>query len=323
MNRSKLRIADRIAAVNTDVEFDAMAMEIFELQRNSSSIFSEFIDQVKDVKPEPFPFLPIEAFKHHNIGTAEDGGAIFKSSGTSGSHRSSHNVADIELYKTLSQKAFEHLFGSLTDWTVLALLPSYLENGDSSLVFMVNHFINEARSNSQFVSDPQNIFKLLASQKERNLPTLLIGVSYALLDLAAQHSFDWRGLSVMETGGMKGRKKELTRGELHRALQRGFPSSAIHSEYGMTELLSQAYAVEGEWFSAPPWMRVYTTSISDPFKILDPNQRVLLAFVDLANVHSCSFIQTRDIGIINSSGSFKVEGRLDNSDIRGCNLLYT
>jgi hypothetical protein len=323
LNRSKLRIADRIAAVNTDVQFDAMAMEFFERQRNSTSVYSDFIDRLNGIKSEPFPFLPIEAFKHHRIGDDQNSNVVFKSSGTTGSNRSSHYVSDIEIYKELSQSAFEHLFGPLSDKTVLALLPSYLENGDSSLVFMVNHFIDVAASNSQFVSDPLVIVTLLNSLKERDQPTLLIGVSYALLDMAERHSFDWSGLSVMETGGMKGRKKELTRGELHRALMLGFPSSSIHSEYGMTELLSQAYAVDGEWFSTPPWMRVYITSVSDPFHVLGPNQRGLLAFIDLANVHGCSFIQTRDIGIINSSGLFKVEGRLDNSDIRGCNLLYT
>ncbi len=159
--------------------------------------------------------------------------------------------------------------------------------------------------------------------KARNQKTLLIGVSFALLDYCENGTFNFDGLTVMETGGMKGRRKELTRVELHDALQKGFPTSHIHSEYGMTELLSQAYSSDGKWFSPAPWMRAFTTDISDPFLILPPGQRGLLAFIDLANYHSCSFIQTRDIGIINEEGLFTVEGRLDKSDLRGCNLLYT
>lgn len=291
-------------------------------------MYAEFlhrIDRQSLPEGEPPPFLPIELFKHYRVATESTHELVFKSSGTTGLQRAEHYIHDAELYRTLARQAFERRYGSLNDWVVLAFLPSYVEQGDSSLVFMVNEFIrasgNEA---SNFVLHRSGkLSAMLSALASRKIKTLLIGVSYALLDQAEHQAIDFPELIVMETGGMKGRRQELTREELHAALKKGFPTSDIHSEYGMTELLSQAYSLDGQWFQPAPWMRCYITEVSDPARILPPGARGLLAFADLANVYSCSFIQTRDIGMVNATGQFTVEGRLDNSDMRGCNLLYT
>ena len=249
---------------------------------------------------------------------------IFKSSGTTGQTRSTHFVANQEWYRKVSQQHFESLYGKLDEWVVLALLPSYQENGESSLVFMAEHFIDQALDESGFVlHQPQQLIERLTTLQQRKQKTLLIGVSYALLDFADCQDIDFPELTIMETGGMKGRREELTREQLHSAIRKGFPSSAINSEYGMTELLSQAYSLDGSWFTPPPWMKAYIREISDPLNTLPDGRRGLLAFVDLANLDSCAFIQTKDIGVVNEHGQFKVEGRLDHSDLRGCNLLYT
>lgn len=317
-----------MVSIDSDEAFAEMSKEIFAHQLEYNAVYQEFVQRIgrksaaHDFQP---PFLPIELFKHHRVSTQPTEDIIFQSSGTTGQQRSQHPVYDTALYKTLSQQAFERLYGPLTDWVVLALLPSYLETGDSSLVFMVDSFIQASghKESGFMLHQPETLKAALDQLRQRSQKTLLIGVSYALLDFAEQQSIDFPELCVMETGGMKGRRQELTREELHNALRSGFPSSPIHSEYGMTELLSQAYSQDGTWFQPPPWMRVYTTEISDPDRILPPNARGLLAFADLANVHSCAFLQTRDIGVVDERGLFTVEGRLDNSDIRGCNLLYT
>lgn len=324
MNFSKLQIADQLFQITSDEGFNECAKEIFQVQRSQVAPFREYLDLISWQEGQELPFMPIELFKHYRLNRFDREQAVFRSSGTSSDVRSSHYVHDVNLYSELSACHFETLYGDLKSWTILALLPSYLENGDSSLIFMVNDFIQKSHNpKSCFVRDEVHLNECLSNLGSKHSKTLLIGVSYALLDFSETHCIQFPNIVVMETGGMKGRKQELTRSELHKSLMKGFPQSQIHSEYGMTELLSQAYSEEQKPFVPPRWMKAFATDISDPFHRLPPGKRGLLAFIDLANIHSCSFIQTRDIGIINDSGHFTVEGRLDNSDIRGCNLLYT
>ena len=328
MTHSKLQIAHLLKAIGSDEDFETLASKSFEHQYKRNKSFKTYIDLIgkSTASAAGSPaFLPVELFKTHDVRCNELNDLLFLSSGTSAaSERAKHFVHDKFLYKDLATAHFEEKYGPLEDWVILALLPSYIENGESSLVLMADGFIKTAHKNSKFLlHKPEALLEEFNHLRKSNQKTLLIGVSYALLDFCEKHPISFPELVVMETGGMKGRRKELTRSELHDALKLGFPSSEIHSEYGMTELLSQAYSSDGKWFSPPRWMKVFTTEVSDPFKILGPNQRGLLAFIDLANYHSCSFIQTRDIGVVNDQGIFTVEGRLDKSDLRGCNLLYT
>lgn len=324
---SKVTIIDRIASVTSDEDFAALASEAFEFQLKNNVPYGRFVQDVyraEHLDLNTPPFLPIELFKHLRLSCSPHQEASFMSSGTSGIERSTHHVHDLSLYDALSTSHFEGLYGPLNEQVVLALLPSYIENGDSSLVYMVDRFIAKADPRSCFLlGQPEQLTETLLALKQEKKATVLFGVSYALLDTAEQVVVDFPELIVMETGGMKGRREEMTRSELHRAIKKGFPSSQIHSEYGMTELLSQGYMRDGHSFTPPLWMRAYTTEISDPLRILEPGKRGLLAFIDLANYHSCSFIQTQDIGIVKEDGTFSVEGRLDHSDLRGCNLLYT
>lgn len=324
----KVLIANRIFSLSTDDQFESLAKEVFQYQSEANAVYREFVQRLQPASPlrsGPPPFLPIELFKHYRVSCHATETAVFKSSGTTGTTRSRHYVYDTELYATLSVRHFESLYGPLSEWAVLALLPSYIENGESSLVFMADRFIKASgHPASAFVlHQPETLFSTLQHLAETHTKTLLLGVSYALLDFAETHVISFPGLVVMETGGMKGRRHELTREELHAALKRGFPDTPIHSEYGMTELLSQAYSADGTWFRPPPWMKCFVTEVSDPLNVLPPGKRGLLAFIDLANIHSCAFVQTRDIGSVDNQGRFTVEGRLDNSDIRGCNLMYT
>jgi hypothetical protein len=324
---SKLNIAERLLNIRLDDEFWSIAREVFRQQLKYNAPFSEFVRkayQVSDLDPGRPAFAPIELFKSHRMSSSINHELIFRSSGTSGQLRSQHHVVDATLYNTLARAHFESLYGPLKDLVVLALLPSYLEQGSSSLVYMVDGFIKKANPQSRFVlDDPAGLSLQLEELKATQRRTLLIGVSYALLDFAESNTIDYPRLIVMETGGMKGRRQELTRNALHASLQIGFPSSQIHSEYGMTELLSQGYMMDGWSFRPPAWMRAFATEVSDPMQVLPVGQRGVLAFIDLANVHSCSFIQTRDIGIVEADHSFTVEGRIDHSDLRGCNLMYT
>ncbi|MEX2596150.1 MAG: acyl transferase [Salibacteraceae bacterium] len=297
--------------------------EVFESQLNHNTVYRDFVQQLKGMGFKP-PFLPVEAFKHYNLNQQKEADLVFMSSGTTQARRSKHAVYDAELYRRVTRHHFEAQYGAISDWTILALLPSYVENGDSSLVYMVDCFIELAHPDSSFVlHQPEELNNQLQQLKAQKRKTMLIGVSYALLDFAEEHHIDFPELIIMETGGMKGRREELIRATLHRRINRGFPNSEIHSEYGMTELLSQAYSSDGKWFHPPEWMLAYATDVSDPLTILPKGSRGLLAFIDLANYYSCSFIQTKDIGMVNQNGSFTIEGRMDNSDLRGCNLLYT
>jgi hypothetical protein len=317
---------ERVLKVNK-VDFESLAIDVFRFQYLNNPVYKSYINFL-GINPDKIdqvtaiPFLPVSFFKSHKV-SINNGKSpiIFSSSGTTGVSRSNHVLPDPEWYKIISQKGFEAVYGPLKDTVILALLPSYQQNPSSSLIFMVDHFIRETENESSGYY--YDLKKLEAVRK--NLPSgkkvILIGVSYALSDFA-ENGTDLSGWTIMETGGMKGRKRELVRNELHEILQNGFNISAVHSEYGMTELLSQAYSQAGGIFSTPPWMKVSCREVNDPFS--DSNGRTgVLKVIDLANIYSCSFVETEDLGIIHADGRFEVLGRLDNTEVRGCNLLYT
>lgn len=302
--------------------FKTLQSAIFSLQLGECAPFKAYAARVWESAGTHL-FLPIEVFKTHDTNHSQPVETVFKSSGTTGTVRSVHRIHNLSLYNRLAANHFEYRFGSLRQWIVLGLLPHYEQSGQSSLVHMVNHFAYESHhENSALLGlDLRMARDAIQHALKLDRPVMLIGVSYALLDLAAFGAINSDKLHLMETGGMKGRGVELSRPTLHARLKQAFPSSAIYSEYGMTELLSQAYSTDGKWFMPAPTLRCAATDPADPFNPLPPHQRGLLAFTDLANVHSCSFIQTRDVGCVRPDGAFTVEGRADHSDLRGCNLL--
>jgi hypothetical protein len=282
------------------------------------------IQQLTDI-----PFLPIEFFKNHDVRTEPDAWEpqeLFLSSGTTLQQRSQHHVRDPQLYRHNATRIFEQFYGPLTSWTFLALLPSYLEQGHSSLVAMVDYFAKQSGQHQSafFLHDHAALLQALREVKrDASRRVLLFGVSYALLDLAAEvgPAPELQNLTVLETGGMKGRRREMIREELHQELQQAFGPAGIHSEYGMTELLSQAYSLGDGRFHAPPQLHVLLRDPADPFSVSATRPDGSLNVIDLANVDSCAFIETKDLARLHPDGSFEVLGRLDNSDVRGCNQM--
>ncbi len=319
-------IAKRIFEIKTEGQFNDLALEIFQLQASKNPVYAEYIDHLgldpaEIAQIEQIPFLPIELFKTHRIITGDRAPEIeFTSSGTSGSQVSRHRVSDLNIYERSFEQCFEQYYGAIADYRVLALLPSYLERGGSSLIYMVDAMINKSKGNgSGFYLDDLN--SLSQELRKVNTKTMLIGVSFALLELAEKEKFDLKNTIVMETGGMKGRRKEMTRTELHRILKDRLGIASVHSEYGMTELLSQAYATADGKFGTPPWMRLLIRDINDPFTINRLGKTGGINVIDLANIHSCSFLATQDLGRQNGDGSTEILGRFDFSDLRGCNLM--
>ena len=317
-----------IFTITSSEEFEQLALQVFRYQYQHTSVYREFCDFLK-IEPSrvltilDIPFLPIQFFKSHRVISTEVSETItFTSSGTTGSITSKHLVADLKLYEKSFSKAFQKTYGEPSDYAILALLPSYLEREGSSLIYMVDHLIKESQNpHSGFYLD--NMTSLIEKLLELELTgqkTILLGVSYALLDLIELQNFNLKNTIIMETGGMKGRRKELVKEELHEILKRGFGVSQIHSEYGMTELLSQAYSKGNGSFSTPPWMKILTR---DPEDALSFNQDTTggINVIDLANLYSCSFIATQDLGKTYNDESFEIIGRFDASDIRGCNLM--
>lgn len=302
-----------------------LTLKIFQYQAENVSVYKNYIkflkiDPKSIVNSEEIPFLPIRFFKSHKvISKRKVHEKIFLSSGTTQTGRSKHYVSSLKLYQNSFLKSFKINYGNIEDYTLLALLPSYQEQGDSSLIYMTNELMKRANQKSRYISkiDPKTVemIKKLEAKK-----VLLLGVSYALLDLAEQYEFDFSNWIVMETGGMKGRRKELTRSELYGILKKAFNIETIHSEYGMTELLSQAYSKSDGDFYCPPWMSVSIREINDPFEKCKKNKTGGINIIDLANMYSCSFIATDDLGKKTEKG-FKVLGRFDHSDTRGCNQL--
>ncbi|MDP3313816.1 acyl transferase [Lutibacter sp.] len=320
---------NRIFNISNPIEFENTALEIFQFQAKNNTIYASFITHLKQnpTKIDAFhkiPFLPIQFFKSHRIIASKDTvQEVFLSSGTTGMKQSKHFVTDVSLYKESFQKGFQHFYGNIEDYTILALLPSYFERNGSSLIYMVNDLIHQSKKPTSgfYLNNLDELFKNLTELDKKGEKTLLIGVSFALLDLVEKYKFNLKNTIVMETGGMKGRRKELIREELHQILCEGFGISNIHSEYGMTELLSQAYSKGNGLFSCPPWMKILTRDTEDALTILPNGKSGGINVIDLANINSCSFIATQDLGKTYQDGTFEVLGRFDNSDIRGCNLM--
>jgi len=321
--------ADHIFSIASPQEFDDSCLEIFWNQSRHCAVYAQYLALLgvdpKTVKqPERIPFLPIDFFKKHTIlSVNQEPKVVFSSSGTTGSVQSKHAVVDITIYEKSFRTAFTQFYGSPEDWTILALLPSYAEREGSSLIYMVDDLIRESRNplSGYFLYDHAALFDRLQQLKASAGKTLLIGVTYALLDFVENYQIDFPELVVMETGGMKGRRREMIREEVHERLCAGFRLPAIHSEYGMTELLSQAYSSGNGLFRCPPWMKIVIRDTNDPFAILPAGLTGGINVIDLANVQSCAFIATQDLGKAHSDGHFEVLGRFDQSDIRGCNLL--
>ena len=257
------------------------------------------------------------------VSTTHEAQEVFTSSGTTGSITSKHFVTDIDIYKESYWKGFHHFYGNIESYTVLALLPNYLERKGSSLVYMVEDFIAKSKNPESgfYLHNLEELANKLVKLDRNGQKVLLIGVSFALLDLIEVQQFDLKNTVIMETGGMKGRRKELVRAELHSILQNGFGVDKIHSEYGMTELLSQAYSKGNGVFATPPWMQILTRDPEDALTIQSVGKNGGINVIDLANFNSCSFIATQDLGRVFPDGTFEIIGRFDHSDIRGCNLM--
>lgn len=312
-------------------EFNAISLDVFKHQFEHIGIYREFAqylmkspDQIKHYTE--IPFLPIELFKSHQIMDRQNQPQmVFKSSGTSGMERSQHYIADLKLYEESFIKSFELFYGPVQDFVILALLPSYLQNGDSSLVYMADRLIqlSQQKESGFYLNNYDKLVNQIQSLKSSSKKVILLGVSYALLDITEMGKINFPELIVMETGGMKGRRKEMVREELHEYLKAGFGVDKIHSEYGMTELLSQAYSKGNGIFQYPPWMKILMRDTNDPLSLIPEGKSGAINVIDLANYHSVSFIATQDLGKIIGKNQFEILGRFDNSDVRGCNLLIT
>lgn len=315
----------RIFAINDEITFNKVALDVFDYQHRTIPIYRTFIEQLNKQHPTHYteiPFLPISFFKTHRIckeNIQEE--ALFLSSGTTGQTRSHHFVEDISLYVHSFEKAYDLLIGNPGKQVILALLPNYLEQGNSSLVFMVDHLIKKSDHplSGFLLNQPEEIFERYKNALKQNKEIVIFGVSYALLDLA-EKGYSFNKAKIIETGGMKGRRKELSKEELHDLLKKGLDVPFISSEYGMTELLSQAYSNENGVFVCPPWMKICIRDVNDPFSFVSEGKNGGINVIDLANVNSCSFIATEDLGRKNNH-TFRILGRMDLSDIRGCNLL--
>ena len=317
-----------IFSVSGEKDFERKALEIFRFQYRNNPVYREFC-RLLDRPPErvqaltDIPFMPVEFFKYHRVtSTPPPYEAVFESSGTTGMTRSRHYVKSLEIYRTSFRKTFEMFYGDVSSYLILALLPSYLERNNSSLVWMMQDLIAAARPGSGFyLYDTDALYRRLNEGMEKGEKILLFGVSFALWDFAEKYRPALKNTIVMETGGMKGRRREPVREELHAILKHYFGVESIHSEYGMTELLSQAYSRGEGLFETPPWMKVLIRDTEDPLTYLPAGKTGGINIIDLANVYSCSFLATQDLGKYRPDGHFEVLGRFDNSDIRGCNLL--
>jgi phenylacetate-coenzyme A ligase PaaK-like adenylate-forming protein len=320
---------ETIFNIKSSEQFTKTALEVFKYQFKNNKVYRSFCDLINkhpsDVtKIEEIPFLPIEFFKSRKVlSSLDEIQETFTSSGTTGSITSAHFVTDINFYKQSYLNGFAHFYGNIEEYTVLALLPNYLERNGSSLVFMVDDLIGKSKNSESgfYLNNLDELAKKLINLDKKGQKILLIGVSFALLDLIEKHQFKLKNTIIMETGGMKGRRKELIRNELHQLLQDGFGVAEIHSEYGMTELLSQAYSKGNGVFETPPWMKILTRDTEDALTILPTEKAGGINIIDLANYNSCSFIATQDLGKVYQNGTFEIIGRFDNSDIRGCNLM--
>lgn len=312
----------------TNTNFNELALEIFYYQAKYNPVYSKFLklinkrlEYILDI--EDIPYLPIDFFKNHAVSCnpINDKTPFFSSSSTTGQGASRHYLPDINLYHTAFTKSFEFQFGNIKDYTFRFLLPSYMERSGSSLVYMAEKLLKISGSGGFYLNNFAKLTDDLNEDKKLGRKIILLGVSFALLDFAEQFSLDLSGVTIMETGGMKGRRKEITRPELHNFLKQKLNVSQITSEYGMTELLSQAYSIKDGIFNCPPWMKISIGQTTDPLGLEKTGKTGTLKIIDLANIESCCFISTSDLGRASQDGSFEVLGRFDNSDVRGCNLL--
>ncbi len=321
--------ASDIFSIRTEADFEHQALKVFKFQFEHNSVYRSFCDLLyihpsTVSKVEDIPFLPIQFFKSHEVISSQQSvQETFTSSGTTGSITSKHLVTDCSVYEESYINAFKHFYGPIEDYVILALLPNYLEREGSSLIYMVDDLIKRSKQpDSGFYLNQYEQLKTKINQLEaKGQKTLLIGVTFALLTLIETYQFQLQHTTIMETGGMKGMRKELIREELHQVLTKGFGVDCIHSEYGMTELLSQAYSTGNGIFKCPSWMKVITRDPEDALSIQKKGKTGGLNIIDLANFNSCSFIATQDLGKVHPNGSFEVVGRFDVSDIRGCNLM--
>lgn len=321
--------AENIFSIENNEQFNKIALTVFKYQAEHCLVYKTYMSHlqvnVNEISTvEQIPFLPIGFFKSHAVLSSKNPvETIFSSSGTTGMSQSTHQVTNVNLYERSYLQAFNQFYGEIEDYCFLALLPSYQQRSGSSLIYMVNDLIEKSNhpQSGYFLYNHLELLKTLTQLKSKNQKTILIGVTYALLDFIEHFEIDFPELIVMETGGMKGKRKEMVREELHEQLTKGFGIKYIHSEYGMTELLSQAYSLGDGIFNCPNWMRILIRDTNDPLSLIAKGRTGGINVIDLANVNSCSFIATQDLGKINEGNSFEVLGRFDNSDIRGCNLL--
>ena len=321
--------AKSIFKIQSEADFLEKALEVFRYQATENLVYKTFIenlnvkiDEVKELSQ--IPFLPIKFFKQFDIITGnKEVEKTFTSSGTTGMTTSKHLVTDLALYHYSLEKCFEQFYGPLSDYTIFALLPSYLERTGSSLIDMVEYWVEKSgrAENGFYLYNHQELYDNLIAHEKTGKKAILIGVSFALLDFVDNYKMELKNTIVMETGGMKGRKKEITREELHHILKEGFGTKEIHSEYGMTELLSQGYSRGDLTFKTPNWMKIMIRETEDPFNYVGIGKTGGVNVIDLANVNSCSFLATDDLGKKVSENQFEILGRFDHSDVRGCNLM--
>lgn len=322
-------LAERIFNISTQKDFNEITLEVFSYQFQHNPVYHEFCQLLKRnpknvSKIEDIPFLPIEFFKKKKVISSENNPEIiFTSSGTTGSTTSKHYVTDLNVYEESFLKAFEIFYGNPEEIVILALLPSYLERQGSSLIYMADSLIKRSKHSESgfYLNDLETLQHQLKELDKSGKKILLLGVSFALLDLVETYNFDLKNTTIMETGGMKGRRKEMIREELHKILAKGFGVDKIHSEYGMTELLSQSYSKGNGVFETPPWMKILIRDPEDALVYLPKHKTGGINVIDLANFNSCSFIATQDLARQINDDCTEILGRFDNSDIRGCNLL--
>jgi len=319
--------SEKLLAAN-DGNFADLALEVFHYQYDHNALYRDFCNHTGRPKQsvtsmQQIPFLPIGFFKTHKVVTGlAQAQLTFESSGTTGEHTSRHYVSDAAVYERSLLQGFAQFYGSVEQYAIIALLPSYLERKNASLVHMAKTLMDHSRhaANGFYINEWDKLADILTKLKKEETPTLLLGVTFALLDFAELHSMDLSGMIVMETGGMKGRREEWTRAQVHEALKKSFYLQEVHSEYGMTELLSQAYAIHDGLFRCTHTMRVFAGDINDPMDVATQGSG-RLNIIDLANIHSCSFIATEDLGRVYADSSFEVLGRMDHSALRGCSLM--
>ena len=329
MLKKFLITATDIFTISSQKQFEKIALKVFRFQYENNLVYKEFCDFLKtDVQRvktiQQIPFLPIQFFKSHDVvSNTNPVQTIFSSSGTTGMITSKHLVTDVTLYEESYRKGFSEFYGNIENYVILALLPSYLEREGSSLIYMVEDLIKLSNhpESGFYLHNHEDLIKKLIELDESGQNVILIGVTYALLDLIEKQQFALQNTIIMETGGMKGKRKEMIREELHEQLCNGFGVSAIHSEYGMTELLSQAYSLGEGLFECPSWMQILIRDPEDALTYIPQGKTGGINVIDLANINSCSFIATQDLGKKYPNNSFEVLGRFDNSDIRGCNLM--